>query len=109
MRPNKLAVFMFAAFAAISILTFGKFRPFSALAQASQTQPQAQKFPDSASVRSMGPANIATAEAKLNGLVTQLRHDPNSYDGHRDKAVQLLIQAREELNAAAAVAQTQGN
>lgn len=53
----------------------------------------------------MGPANITSAEAKLNVLIRQLQHDPNAYSGHRDRAVEFLTQAQQELIAAAAAAQ----
>jgi metal-dependent amidase/aminoacylase/carboxypeptidase family protein len=67
-------------------------------AQTAQAQPQKIPF---VPMTSAGPANIANSQAKLNGIIRQLQRDSNSYDGHRDKAVQLLIEAQQELKAAA--------
>lgn len=80
-----------------------------AAAQSSTVQRTPQTLPPSVPVRSMGPANVARAQAQLNALIRQLQHDPNSYAGHRDKAVQLLIQAQQELVAAGTTPQAQPN
>ena len=84
-----------------------------AIAQSSQSNPQgslAQKQAQiSSAARSTGPADIARAQAQLNVLIRRLQQDPHEYEGHRDKAVQLLNQAQQELTAAAVAAQNSSN
>jgi Spy/CpxP family protein refolding chaperone len=44
--------------------------------------------------------NVRTIHRRLERLIDQLQHDRHDYGGHREKAVDLLQQARAELNQA---------
>ena len=44
--------------------------------------------------------NIRRVRAKLEKLIDELSHDDRDYGGHRERALDLLHQARQELQAA---------
>lgn len=75
------------------------------IAQTRQAQVQRPRnISPPTSVSSAGSATIVKAESQLHTIIWTLQHDPNTYSGHRDKAVQLLTQAQQELEAAGGTA-----
>jgi Spy/CpxP family protein refolding chaperone len=53
--------------------------------------------------------NIAHVRVKLERVIDELQHDQRDYDGHREKALDLLRRARTELLAAENWDQTHPN
>ena len=57
----------------------------------------------------MSNRNIAHVRVRLERVIDELQHDQRDYDGHREKALDLLRRARTELLAAENWDQTHPN
>lgn len=91
MKNRKAAL----AAAILSISTLGAGAAWTATAQA-QPQPRIPiTRPDE-----RGDRNLLAARKRLENLIDQLQRDPRDYGGHREQAVDLLAQARAQLDAA---------
>ena len=81
--------------ALLSLSTFGAGAAWTASAQARPAIPLVR--PDE-----RGDRNLLAVRSRLETLIDQLQRDPRDYGGHREQAVDLLSQARAQLDAGVA-------
>ncbi len=78
--------------AILSLATFGAGATWTASAQARAVVPILR--PDE-----RGDRNLRADRQRLEVVIDQLQRDPRDYGGHRVQAVELLMQARAQLDA----------
>ena len=83
--------------AILSISTFVAGAAWTAPAQA-QIRPAAAPIGQRGDER--GDRNLLAVRRRLETLIDQLQRDPRDYGGHREQTVDLLTQARAQLDAA---------
>jgi len=90
----KFAVMLTIVIAIENTSSVGSFggSPSMAYAQTSTSSPILQE---------PQPRHIAIVQANLTNIIGQLKHDHEEYGGHKERALQLLYQAQQELKAAA--------
>jgi len=76
----------------LSLSTFGAGAAWTASAQARPAAPVTR--PDE-----RGDRNLLEVRRRLETLIDQLQRDPRDYGGHREQAVDLMSQARAQLEA----------
>lgn len=95
MKNRKAAL----AAAILSLSTLGAGAAWTATAQA-QAQPRIPIIRPGQRGDERGDRNILAVRKRLENVIDQLQRDPRDYGGHREQAVDLLTQARAQLDAA---------
>jgi hypothetical protein len=88
--------------AILSLSTFGAGAAWTAGAQARAIAPMLR--PDE-----RGDRNLLEVRRRLETLIDQLQRDPRDYGGHRAEAVELMSQARAQLDAGVAYEERGGH
>ncbi len=88
--------------AILSLSTFGAGAAWTASAQARTAVPMLR--PDE-----RGDRNLRIDRQRLETVIDQLQRDPRDYGGHRETAVDLLTQARAQIDAGLAYEESGGH
>jgi len=76
----------------LSLTTFGTGAAWTASAQARPAIPLVR-------ADGRGDRNLRADRQRLEAIIDQLQRDPRDYGGHREQAVDLLTQARAQIDA----------